>query len=273
MNKAKALIKYNKQAIDTIDKMDSLLKTVVDNMEKLMLQDIAQALKNKDTQISIVNKLYNAEFWKDNQDALYRKKDVLLDKFFKIYKKDIDKLKAIYPGSDFNTSSISYQLEQYNRFLTSELDILKIMKVSEPEAVGLVRMAQFSNLTDNENLIKLIARKINTPIASMKNRLYTTQSVIYRTNRNNFYRSIKEAGLNKRYIYAGPSDAVTREFCRTYIGQIKTEGEWRALQNNQIGAAWSYGGGYNCRHATYLVTNNWTKAEVVELQNYLKKVA
>ncbi len=271
MNKVAAIVKYNKDALSNYDKVDSLLKEIVDNMEKLILTDVAKALKEGEGKISVVNKLYNAEFWKDNQERLYGKKDVLLNKFFSIYKKDIDKLKKIYPGSDFNISAIDYQLEEYNKFITSELDILKVMNASESELKGLVRVAQFGNLTDNQALIDLVARKINAPLGSMKNRLYTTQSVIYRKNRENFYHSIKEKG--KRYIYAGPLDGVTRLFCRHQIGKIKLESEWRALSNGQVGSAWTFGGGYNCRHATYLVTNNWTEEEVSQLQNDFKKVA
>lgn len=269
MNKANALIKYNQNALANYDKMDGMLKTIVDEMERLILTDVVKALKNKESQISIVNKLYNAEFWKDNQERLYGKKDVLLNKFFRIYKNDIDALKKIYPGSDFNISSIDYQLQQYDNFITNELDILKVMNITKSDATGLVRMAQFGNITDNQSLIKLIQSQLQKPLGNINTRLYTTQSVIYRTNRSNFYRSIKEGG--KRYIYAGPNDGVTRQFCRKQLGQIKIESQWRALSNGQIGDAWNYGGGYNCRHATYLVTNNWTKEEVIQLQNDFKR--
>ncbi len=273
MNKAKALIKYNKQMLANYDIMDDMLKTIVDNMESLILKDIANALKNTDTPLSVTEKLYRAEFWKDNQEKLYGKKDVLLDKFFKIYKTDIDSLKKIYPGSDFNISSIDYQLQQYDTFMKSELDILKLMKVSESDAIGLVRMAQFGNITDNQALIDLIQGKLKAPLSHIDTRLKTTQSVIYRNNRQNFYRKIKEGG--KRYIYAGPNDGVTRPFCRENIGKIRTETEWRALSNTGkggVGDAWNYGGGYNCRHAVYLVTNNWTDEEVKEMQDSLKVV-
>jgi len=264
MNKAKALIKYNENALTNYRDMDKMLKAIVDEMEKLILKDVVSALKNTDTPLSVTEKLYRAEFWKDNQERLYRKKDVLLNKFFSIYKKDIDKLKAIYPASDFNISSIEYQLSQYDAFMKSELDILKLMNVTKTDAIGLVRMAQFSNVTDNQGLIDLIQGQLQKPLSHIDTRLKTTQSVIYRTNRQNFYRSIKEA--SKGYVYAGPSDGITRSFCRHNLGKIKKEQEWRKLSNGQIGSAWDYGGGYNCRHAVYLVTNSWTQEEVEQIK-------
>ena len=83
-----------------------------------------------------------------------------------------------------------------------------------------------------------------------------------------FYKTIKEA--DKVYIYAGPSDAVTRDFCREQLGKIKTEKAWRSIPNKSIGDAWTFGGGFNCRHATYLVTKNWTEEEKQLLINDFK---
>ena len=268
MNKATALIKYNQNSLATQDILDDMLKAIVKNMEGLILQDVAREIKAGGTKISVVDKLYRAEFWKDNQERLYNSKDKMLDKFFNIYKKDIDTLKAIYPEAQFDMTTLDYQIRQFDTFLTKELDIIKLMKVTEMEAVGLVRMAQFGNITDNEGLIKIIQSGLRRPIAHLETRLKTTQSVIYRSNRNKFYRTIKEA--DKEYIYAGPSDAVTRDFCRRNLGKIKTEKVWRSTPNNQIGDAWTFGGGYNCRHATYLVTKNWTKEEKQLLQDDFK---
>lgn len=265
MSKATALIKYEKKALALQDNLDDLLAKIVDNMEEIILRDVVRALKNKETSLTVVEKLYRAEFWKDNQEILYGKKDVLLNQFFKTYKKDIDALKKIYPETDFNISSIDFQLKEFDKFISSELDIVKLMGVNKVEAIGLTRMAQFGNITDSQELIDLIQGSLKNPIKNIKTRLYTTQSAVYRKNRSNFYRTIKEGG--KRYIYSGVQDGRTRPFCRKHGGQVKTKSEWQSIDNGQVGNAWDYGGGYNCRHSVYLVTNNWTEDEVKELQD------
>ena len=264
MSKATALIKYEKSALALQDKLDDMLAKIVNDMEKIILRDVAKTLKKGGNSISLVEKLYRAEFWKDNQEVLYGKKATLLNNFFRAYKKDINALKVLYPKSEFNIMSIGQQLEDFDKFLTSELDIVKLMGVSKPDAIGLVRMAQFGNITDSKELIDLIEGSLKAPVSHMKTRLYTTQSAVYRKNRANFYRTIKEGG--KKYIYSGVQDGVTRKFCRHQGGKIRTKKEWQSIDNGQVGNAWDFGGGYNCRHSIYLVTNNWTNEEVEELK-------
>lgn len=52
------------------------------------------------------------------------------------------------------------------------------------------------------------------------------------------------------YIYLGPDDGVTREFCQDVLDENKawTEEEIAALDNEQGLDPFVYGGGYNCRH-------------------------
>lgn len=259
-----SLILYNKNSLARHEELDELLKKIVDEMEGIILKDIARAMKDGEPTISIVDKLYRAEFWKDRQEDLYNKKSVLLDKFFKIYKKDIDDLKKLYPENNFSMSAIDYQLEQFDKYLNEELDYIKLMRVTESQAKGLIRMSQFGAVTGSQELIDLIQSNLKQPISQLRTRLYTTQSAIYRKNRANFYATIKESG--KRYIYVGPQDNITRPFCKKHGGEIKTKTEWRNLSNGQVGSAWEFGGGYNCRHYTMLVSNNWTKEEVIKLQ-------
>lgn len=52
----------------------------------------------------------------------------------------------------------------------------------------------------------------------------------------------------KKFRYEGAISANTRDFCRRYVGQIRTRDEWDSLNNNQINPVSVYGGGYNCQH-------------------------
>jgi hypothetical protein len=57
----------------------------------------------------------------------------------------------------------------------------------------------------------------------------------------------KDNGIQK-FIYKGPLDKITRDFCRQHLNQIKTKAEWDALDNGQIAPVSQFGGGFNCRH-------------------------
>lgn len=52
----------------------------------------------------------------------------------------------------------------------------------------------------------------------------------------------------KHFVYIGPGDAKTREFCLGILGQAFTAEEAEGLDNGQTGDAFTDGGGWNCRH-------------------------
>ena len=57
---------------------------------------------------------------------------------------------------------------------------------------------------------------------------------------------MKDNGI-KKVKYLNPRDALTRDFCNKYAGQVKTFEEWDKLNNGQISPVSIYMGGYNCR--------------------------
>jgi hypothetical protein len=50
------------------------------------------------------------------------------------------------------------------------------------------------------------------------------------------------------YLYAGPVDGKTREFCLRHVGRVYTRAEIDALDNGQTGSTFLTMGGFNCRH-------------------------
>ena len=50
------------------------------------------------------------------------------------------------------------------------------------------------------------------------------------------------------FLYAGPDDEKTREFCQERVNQVFTRAEIDAMDNGQLGDVFLTGGGYNCRH-------------------------
>lgn len=67
-----------------------------------------------------------------------------------------------------------------------------------------------------------------------------------------YSRSVEQLGLpgeaEDRFLYIGPDDTETREFCAELVGQILTRDEISALDNGQLPNVLLTGGGYNCRH-------------------------
>ncbi len=58
-----------------------------------------------------------------------------------------------------------------------------------------------------------------------------------------------------RFLYTGPDDAKTREFCQARVNQVFTRAEIDAMDNGQIDNVLLSGGGYNCRHLWMQVSN------------------
>ena len=61
------------------------------------------------------------------------------------------------------------------------------------------------------------------------------------------FEKAKKAGVDK-FLYIGPDDEITREFCKDHVGGIYTREEIDAMDNGQGLPVSIYGGGYNCRH-------------------------
>ena len=65
----------------------------------------------------------------------------------------------------------------------------------------------------------------------------------------------KEGGLedDAEYIYAGPVDNKTRDFCMQHVGQIKTRAEWLEIGKQEGTDIFIAPGGWSCRHRLILV--------------------
>jgi uncharacterized protein with gpF-like domain len=82
----------------------------------------------------------------------------------------------------------------------------------------------------------------------------------------------QEAGINT-YKYTGTNITTTRQFCRAYLNEIKTEEEWREIfTGNWRGKSGSdpfvNRGGYRCRHSLIPYDPAW---DVEDVQKEIKK--
>ena len=69
----------------------------------------------------------------------------------------------------------------------------------------------------------------------------------------------EEAGLYY-YLYTGPIDGITRDFCRPLVDKVVSESQMKKLNNRQGLPVKTAGGGYNCRHSWRPVSEGFLKA-------------
>lgn len=65
------------------------------------------------------------------------------------------------------------------------------------------------------------------------------------------------------FLYVGPVDEKTRDFCLERVGKVFTRSEIDAMDNGQLNDVFLTGGGYNCRHVFHEVS------KFSELQDYI----
>ena len=77
--------------------------------------------------------------------------------------------------------------------------------------------------------------------------VFDTQSSIY--GRQIEAIATEHLGPNQPYLYVGPVDGHTRDWCLERVGKVYTRAEIEAMDNNQLPNPFLTGGGYNCRHS------------------------
>jgi len=75
---------------------------------------------------------------------------------------------------------------------------------------------------------------------------------IYDTGVSTYSRQVGQLGTtgedDEPFLYAGPNDQKTREFCADRVGKVYSRGRIDDMDNGQLDPVMAYGGGYNCRH-------------------------
>ena len=90
-----------------------------------------------------------------------------------------------------------------------------------------------------------------------------------KTKLSQFGRSItaiaaEEADID-HFLYTGPDDGITRDFCEALVNKVVTSKQMRRLDNGQGLSVITSGGGYNCRHSWSPVTQGFIKSANLEL--------
>lgn len=64
-----------------------------------------------------------------------------------------------------------------------------------------------------------------------------------------------DLGPSQAFLYSGPVDLRTREWCLDRVGKVYTRAEIDAMDNGQLPDAFLTAGGYNCRHVFMAVAS------------------
>jgi hypothetical protein len=239
-------------------KSDSLLATVenqsnkmFDVIEKLLEQEFNSLDKKNFNGKQFIDYVNRAENWKNIQNKVNVVTNNFLNNFFKQYGNQIDELKKVY-GKDYQSIDIEQYYDKMKSILSQATNVNSLLASSKQQ----IEMLNFVNTslifnTQADFLITALSGQFKKSFGQMKTIIRTSQKATFNQIRQDYYKSLNI--VDKKYIYLGPDDDVTRPFCSEYVNQIKTEAEWRKLDNGQIGSAWDMQGGYNCRHQLILI--------------------
>ena len=96
------------------------------------------------------------------------------------------------------------------------------------------------------------AREIMADLLPLLDLTEAQVATLYDTSVSIFGRQVEalQAGQDPAtpFLYAGPDDPLTREFCIKRVGHVYTRQEIDDMDNGQLNNVFLTGGGYNCRH-------------------------
>ena len=155
-------------------------------------------------------------------------------------------------------------------FIENEVDALKTLTVQNvfddiviPAVSKNVRDSLLSMVVDTpkDQAMSNLAQSLQRGAGSLQTEV--------RTKISQFGRSVNmiasdAVGIDL-YLYTGPKDGITRNFCKALINKVLTKDQLNKLNNNQGLSVRSSCGGYNCRHSLSPVTSNFVELANLEL--------
>ena len=155
-------------------------------------------------------------------------------------------------------------------FIENEVNALKTLTVQNVFD-DIVVPAVSKNVRDS-----LLSMVVDTPkdqamsnLAQSLQRGAGTLTTEVRTKISQFGRSVNMIAADAvgmdLYLYTGPKDGITRNFCKAIINKVVSKDQLSKLNNNQGLSVRSSGGGYNCRHSWSPVTSNFVELANLEL--------
>lgn len=136
----------------------------------------------------------------------------------------IERLKAIQ----------AIDIERYTALSTQQIDNLE----------RIIIQSQFGSVGAGD-LIEQLKNAVEGSIGKYATTYVDTFTSAFARQASN---AIAVDGGIEWFIYAGPDDKITREFCQARLGEVRTMDEWSSMLNDFGQPVSIYCGGYNCRH-------------------------
>jgi hypothetical protein len=240
-----------KKSDEFLQNTEAKTDKMVDIIEKLLQQELNSLDKKNLTGNQLVDYINRAENWKNIQNKINGVTNNFLNNFFSQYQSQIDELKKVY-GKDYQSIDLELFNDKMKEILSKATNVNTLLSSSSQQLslLNLVNQSLIFN-TQTDFLITALKSQFNKTFGQVKTILRTSQKAVFNQIRQDYYKQLNIA--NKQYIYLGPNDSKTRPFCSKYLGQIKSEFEWKKIPNGQLGSAFDMQGGYNCRHMMLLI--------------------
>jgi hypothetical protein len=174
-------------------------------------------------------------------------------------------------------------VEAQDRIIQASLDSLRVIEPSATTAdvpdLDALRLVAADNvfediiLPDSLSAVRTALQGMTVGVAqkqamtSLSQRLKQSQGrqlTQFRTQLASTGRAVTASAAQRYeldlYLYTGPRDGITRDFCRPLINKVVDEKQMNRLNNGQGLPVATYGGGYNCRHSWSPITESFQQA-------------
>lgn len=146
-------------------------------------------------------------------------------------------------------------------------DAAQLLAGAQPKLQAMAQMAQTDLLGLGDELARqlwqsvtqatITARPVSTILADLESATDLGRAriaTLFDTLSSMLARATETAGADElppdqKFVYEGPLDSKTRDFCANLLGQELTRAEIDALDNEQLPNVFLTAGGYNCRHS------------------------
>lgn len=108
-------------------------------------------------------------------------------------------------------------------------------------------------VTDPNRILEVLADVTDTEFTKVQT-LFDTQTSIY--GRQIEAVATENLGPSQAFLYTGPVDGRTRDWCLDRVGKVYTRAEIERMDNGQLPNPFLTGGGYNCRHSFLAVASD-----------------
>jgi len=124
-------------------------------------------------------------------------------------------------------------------------------------------------ITDIQGVLGGSVSRTGRPLVNYA-RLYANDMIMNFQNDVNLKKG-EQIGM-KLFLYYGSVIVSTRDFCKRRVGQVYTKKQilsWKGGWTGKRGDAWTFRGGWNCRHHWQPVRKEWVEDfDPIEMQNY-----